>query len=213
LNFPDKYRDLDLNQFLSKRDRAPLSKKAHMKIENKHLTKELLAKLDIAISFVNALKQESVEKLNHKKSAEKWSALECIEHLNLYGDFYLPEIEKQLSGKPKVLATTVFRSGVIGNYFAGLMQKNKKGAIKKMKTPKDKMPDSSGLTMLTVDRFLKQAEKLKQLIQQSAEMDLTKTKTAISLTKLIRLRMGDTLRFVVYHIERHVDQASRALTV
>src|SRR5687768_17338366 len=174
-----------------------------MKMENKHLTKDLLARIDLAIARVNRLKEHSIEELNRKKSAEKWSALECMEHLNLYGDFYLPEIEKQLNGRPKVAANAVFKSGVLGNYIAGLMQRNKKGTIKKMKAPKDKIPGSSGLTMLTTDRFLKQAEKLKQLISQSATVDLTKTKTAISLTKLIRLRLGDTLRFVVYHIERH----------
>lgn len=40
-------------------------------------------------------------------------------------------------------------------------------------------------------------------------MDLTKTKASISLTRLIKLRLGDTLRFFTYHIERHVLQAER----
>ena len=178
-----------------------------MKIQNQLLTTDLVQRIDNAIARVTALRNLSSEQLNHKQNADTWSALECIEHLNLYGDFYLPEIEKQLHSKPKVAAKTVFKSGVMGNYFATLMQKNKKGQIKKMKAPADKTPAKSGLSTVTLDRFLKQAEKLKNLLSQASTADLTKTKTAISLTKMLRLRLGDTLRFVVYHIERHLDQA------
>ncbi|MBK6952324.1 MAG: DinB family protein [Crocinitomicaceae bacterium] len=181
-----------------------------MKTENKILINDLLARMNQATQRANALKEKTLEHLNHKSSAQSWSALQCIEHLNLYGDFYLPEIEKQLAGKPKVNAKTIFKSGVIGNYFANLMLPKKTGSLKKMKAPVDKTPASSDLTLLSIDRFLKQAEKLKQLLQQAEQVDLTKTKTAISLTKMIRLRMGDTLRFVVYHIERHLAQAERA---
>jgi uncharacterized damage-inducible protein DinB len=181
-----------------------------MKTENKILINDLLGRMNHATQRAHALKEISLEKLNHKSSAQSWSALQCIEHLNLYGDFYLPEIEKQLTGKPKVNVNSIFKSGVIGNYFAILMLPKKTGSIKKMKAPVDKTPASSNLSLLTLDRFLKQAEKLKQLLQQAEEIDLTKAKTAISLTKMIRLRLGDTLRFVVYHIERHLGQAERA---
>lgn len=183
-----------------------------MKTTTNILTTDLLARIDSVIDRAKRLRESGIEKLNAKKAPAQWSALECIEHLNLYGDFYLPEIEKQLDSASKAPANAVFKSGVIGNYFAGLMQKNKKGKLKKMKAPKDKTPAVSVLTLVTIERFLKQAEKLKQLMTRAALVDLTKTKTAISLTKLIRLRLGDTLRFVVYHMERHLDQAERAVS-
>ena len=81
--------------------------------------------------------------------------------------------------------------------------------IKKMKTPKDKDPINSNLTFTTIERLLKQLEKLQILLNQSRTANLTKLKTAISLTKFIKLRLGDTLRFVVYHIERHILQAQK----
>ena len=76
-----------------------------------------------------------------------------------------------------------------------------------MKTPKDKNPLNTKLSVTVVDRLLKQLEKLKILLSQSTTVNLTNLKTAISLTKLIKLRLGDTLRFFVYHIERHILQA------
>jgi hypothetical protein len=65
------------------------------------------------------------------------------------------------------------------------------------------------LSITTLDRFLKQQELLKALLQQALEADITKIKTAISLSKFIKLRLGDTFRFYVYHIERHIAQAEK----
>ncbi len=161
-------------------------------------------------STVVARKLQSLSdlQLNFKQNTSTWSILECIEHLNRYGDYYLPEIQNQILAQKGGQASPIFKSGLLGNYFAGLMQA-KDGKMKKMKSPKDKDPSHSKLTRMTIDRFLKQQELLHSLLLQSKKVDLQRTKTAISLSKLIRLRLGDTFRFFVYHIERHVLQAER----
>jgi hypothetical protein len=98
---------------------------------------------------------------------------------------------------------------VIGNYFAGLMQPKSDGTVKKMKSPKDKTADVPKLSKATIERFLKQQDYLLQLLEMAGKVDLTKTKTAISISKIVRLRLGDTFRFYVYHIERHIAQAEK----
>ena len=82
-----------------------------------------------------------------------------------------------------------------------------------MKSPKDKNPVNSDLTATTLDRLLKQLELLKQLLNQSRKVNLIKAKTPISISKLIKLRLGDTFRFFTYHIERHIAQAQRVKRV
>jgi len=42
-----------------------------------------------------------------------------------------------------------------------------------------------------------------------AKVDIGKTKTAISISKWIKLKLGDTLRVVIYHNQRHMAQAKR----
>ncbi len=148
--------------------------------------------------------------MNYKKNSNEWSVFECLEHLNLYGEFYLPEIEKTLLNRSVINQNAVFKSGIIGNYFANLMKDNK-GKTKKIKTPKDKDPINSNLSFGTIVILLMQLERLKILLEASRKVDLTQVKTAISLTKILKLRLGDTLRFVVYHIERHILQAKRNL--
>ena len=179
-----------------------------MKVKQGLLIDELIYIADHVMTAATAFKELSEKDLNTKNDPSQWSILECMEHLNLYGDFYLPEIEKQLLQGARTKEDALFKSGVIGNYFANLMRV-KDGKIKKMKSPKDKNPINSKLSVLVIDRFLKQAEKLKNLLNEGRTVDLTKTKVSISLTKLIKLRLGDTFRFYVYHIERHILQAQK----
>lgn len=180
-----------------------------MQIENNILIDDLLGRMEKCTRRVKEFEALSNDQLQFKKG-KRWSILECLEHLNLYGDFYLVEIEKQVIASPRTTIPTKFKSGFLGNYFANLMEV-KNGKITKMKSPKDKNPSNSNLSITTINRFLKQQERLVSLLNQCRSIDLTKTKAAISLTNLIKLRLGDTLRFYTYHIERHVLQAERAL--
>lgn len=178
-----------------------------MKIENDFLIEDLLRRTEKSTEKAKQFKKLSAEQL-HFKDGDRWSILECLEHLNLYGDFYLVEIENQIIANRNRPSSGIFQSGLVGNYFANLMEV-KEGKITKMKSPKDKNPVNSDLTETTISRFLKQQEQLTSLLKAARSIDLTRAKSAISLTRLIKLRLGDTLRFFTYHIERHVLQAER----
>lgn len=180
-----------------------------MRTENNTLINELLAITDACTASATSFKPLPLDILNFKEAPEKWSILECLEHLNRYGDFYLPELEKAVSSKKVSGDSLIFKSGVLGNYFANLM-KVKNGKIIKMRTPGDKNPAGSSLSPVTIERFIKQQEKLKSLLEQARNVDLTRTKVPVSLTKFLKLRVGDTFRFFIYHIERHILQAEKA---
>lgn len=181
-----------------------------MQIDNNTLIDDLLDRVSACTQKAHQFETLSLEHLRFRQN-NQWNILECLEHLNLYGDFYLVEIERGIIASAKA-SNGKFSSGLIGNYFAELMQV-KNGKLTKMKSPKNKDPFRKELTPATIARFIKQQEKLVELLNQSRDVDLTKTKCAISLTRLIRLRLGDTLRFFVYHIERHIQQAERMLQI
>ena len=178
-----------------------------MQTDNNILIDGLLEITERCSGTVRKFKVLSEADPNFREAPEKWSILECIEHLNRYGEFYLPELEKAVLDNKTSDALPVFKSGLLGNYFANLMKVGDGGKMTKMKTPDDKNPRGSQLTAITLDRFLKQQELLLALLNRARRADLTRTKVPISLTKLIRLRLGDTFRFFVNHIERHVLQA------
>lgn len=181
-----------------------------MQIRTSLLIEELLSLTEKSIRSVKTFKESGTGQLNFKQSKDQWSILECIEHLNLYGDFYLPEIQKQLLENKNSSPALTFKAGLIGNYFANLM-KGSNGEIKKMKAPKDKNPLNSALTITTLDRFLKQQELLKTLLNSSRSVNLNKIKISISISKMIKLKLGDTFRFYVYHVDRHIIQAEKQL--
>ncbi|RQO75228.1 hypothetical protein DBR43_07660 [Pedobacter sp. KBW06] len=179
-----------------------------MKIENEALVSALLEISRESTISVKEISTLPTAQLKHKSNPETWSILECIAHLTLYGDFYLPVIEQAILCNTSPKIPGVFRSGIIGNYFVNLIRV-KPGTVKKMSAQKEMNPLNCDLTVSIIDRFLKQQEQLESLLVRAKAIDLVKAKTPISITSFIKLRLGDTLRFLVYHIERHVLQAKR----
>jgi hypothetical protein len=80
----------------------------------------------------------------------------------------------------------------------------------KMKTFKSKRPNRSELSIITLDKFVKQQKQIIQLIDRSRKINLTKTKCNVTI-KYIKLRLGDTLRFYIFHNIRHIVQANKAI--
>jgi len=156
------------------------------------------------ISKATYLLNLTEETLRQRPATGGWNALECMEHLNRYGDFYLPEIRKRIEQSPFPPAST-FKPGVLGNYFVKSMEP--KEGTKKMKTFKDKDPIHTTLDKQSIKTFIEQQQEMLALLQSARGVDLNRTKTAISITKLITLKLGDTFRFVITHNERHMAQA------
>jgi len=160
------------------------------------------------IQFAETLLNKADSELNFRISAESWSVLECLEHLNRYGNFYIPEINDR-TATSKFPSKTEFSPGILGDYFAKSMLP--KENLNKMKTFKSMNPINSKLDKNVVEVFINQQNQLLTLLEKSSLVDLEKTKTSVSISKLIKLKLGDTLRFVVYHNLRHIKQAENIL--
>lgn len=89
-----------------------------MNILQKELLADLTRRTREVISDLEELKKLPLEQLNFKTSPESWSALECVEHLNRYGRFYLPEIKIRLDAAKTLRTELFFKSGWLGNYMA-----------------------------------------------------------------------------------------------
>ncbi|MGV3609701.1 MAG: DinB family protein [Fluviicola sp.] len=188
-----------------------------MKIQTEVLLTDLSNRTKQLIEEAKQFREKPEAELNYKTNPESWSVLECLEHLNLYGRFYIPEIQKSISdfslGRRaegegnKNCFDPVFKSGWLGNYFANSMLPKEK--LKKMKTFQNMNPLNSKLDKKVIDEFINQQESLLRLLEESRKVSLNKTRTAISISKLIKLKLGDTFRFVIYHNQRHMVQAQR----
>lgn len=178
-----------------------------MKIAQQALLEDLVKRTQAHLNVAQGFLELPLEKLQRKPSEKSWSILECIEHLNLYGDFYLPEIAQQMK-KSTHEVDAIFKSSWLGNYFANVMLPREKKP-NNMNTFKDKNPNGSQLGKEVLHKFIDQQKKTLELLHQAQTINLTKVKTGITIASWIRLRLGDTFRVVIYHNYRHIQQAQK----
>lgn len=150
------------------------------------------------------------QKLNQEPAPGSWSAAQCMAHLNAYGNYYLPAIEKAIHQARHQGSTPKeeFRSSWLGAYFTKLMQPDSKT---KMKSPANAIPPATLNPTETLAQFIDQQERLLKLIEQARAVDLNRVRIPISIVQWIKLKLGDTFGFYVAHHRRHVLQAERAL--
>ncbi len=178
-----------------------------MKTSNELLIEDLINRTKDVLNEANLLLQLKTNQLNWKASENEWSILECIEHLNRYGDFYIPEITQRIAAAEQKGESLIFKSGLLGNYFAESMLPKEK--LNKINTFKSMNPLGSNLDKSTLEKFIAQQKQMLDLLQKARKIDLNKIKTSISISKLIKLKLGDTFRVVIYHNQRHIVQAKR----
>jgi len=146
--------------------------------------------------------------LKHQKNNTSWSNLQCIEHLNHYSKFYLKEFELRINKGKSVKGESSYKRGFWGKLFTNGMLPDEN--MKKMKTFKKMNPSNAALNKDIINQFIQDQEKLLALLEKARKIDLNKNNCRITLP-IIRMRIGDTLTFYVYHNIRHITQAKNAL--
>lgn len=136
-----------------------------------------------------------------------WSIAQCLEHLNRYGNHYLPEIKNGL--EKEFPPNNIFKSSWLGSYFIKMM--NPDSGKKKIKAFKEYMPPPQLDAYAVIAEFILQQETLLKYLRKARGKDLNKIKIAISITQWIKLTLGDVLQFLIAHNERHIRQAKRNL--
>jgi hypothetical protein len=150
-------------------------------------------------------------KLIYQTHPEKWSVVQVLEHLNAYGRYYIPAIDKSLafkSAEPSVW----FNSGFLGNYFTNSMKPTNVYEIKnKMKTMKAYNFKNSLNVEQVLNEFLQQQDRLIQLMDLARTRNLNEIRIPITISKMVKLKLGDIFRFLVAHEQRHMIQARNTL--
>ena len=80
---------------------------------------------------------------------------------------------------------------------------------RKYKAFKAYIPENITDPYAVVATFIRQQEELLFCVRDSFRLDLNATKIPISISKWIKISLGDTLRFLIAHNERHFRQAER----
>lgn len=170
------------------------------------LIQKLLEDTRQILNEAEGLKSVDSSKLVWRLDKSSWSMLECIEHLNRYGNFYLPQIRNKLQDSTST-PEGEFNSGLLGRYFATSMLP--KAKLNRMKTMKNMNPLNADLDKRVIDIFIDQQISLLELLNQSRNVSLNSVRIKTSISSLIRLKLGDTFQFLVNHNKRHFNQIAR----
>lgn len=169
-----------------------------------HLEGRVEQHLQIAIGSLQNLDQSI---LLQAAANGGWSIAQCLEHLNSYGRYYLPQIGNKIQKAQKTTKNVPFRSSWLGKYFVNMMEPSKKGRT--YKAFKDHIPHHDLDAHKVVAEFIQQQEQLLLYLRMAYAYPLHSIKIPISISKLIRLSLGDIFQFIIAHNERHLQQAMR----
>jgi hypothetical protein len=179
-------------------------------MKQSELLSELKAKQEIHILQLEHYKNMDEYELSKHPKDGGWNALECIAHLNIFASHYNKEFKKQVDeGKARTGAE--YKPGLLGGRTAESMLPDSQGRLSlPMPTLKKMNPKQREVNRSILDRFLAKEKELLALLgaMENIDMNLNSCKLTIPLLKF---SLGDTLRFHIYHNERHLQQANRLL--
>jgi hypothetical protein len=94
----------------------------------------------------------------------------------------------------------------LGRKFVAMMQPTN---TKKQTTLKHMNPAGSRLGREVLTEFVGHQTQLLALLTQAGQATLNRKVIPVEFLKLLRLRLGEALEFMVVHQQRHVQQAQR----
>ena len=177
-------------------------------INSNELINSLQADLREIMLMASQLERYSATELAKEPAPGKWSVAQVLEHMNIYSRYYLDAIEQKLHLNSSE-ATAEFRPGWLGNYFTRMMQPG--NSTKKYRSPKDHTPVADLDAPAVIAEFIEQQERLIMYLRKAKSVNINATRVPISISKWVRLKLGDTFRFLIAHNERHLLQAKKHL--
>ncbi len=185
-----------------------------MILQNDELIPTLRAQLKAQLQFISKeIENTPVDSLNFKPSKGNWSVLECIEHLNLVFEWYLPQLKRKVLRKNIKMATS-YTTGFFGDRMVNSMEP-KDGEIKyPMKTFRNMEPERSKRNKKDViEQFKTYMNEFDQFIETSKDFDLGSIRIKSAIGNILRFKLGDCYRFLLAHNERHLLQCKKVLRV
>src|SRR5690554_3638770 len=149
-----------------------------------------------------------------RPTEESWSIQEILSHLNSFSAYYHQVFIEKIRKTKYKNAKEYFVSSPLGKSAWKSMKLGRLNNVKrKFRAPKNFNPTFN--TDLISDKattlFLEHQQTLIDILDEAKHVNLKKVKIPISISKIVRLRLGDALMFVIYHNERHIQQIKNIL--
>lgn len=171
---------------------------------------KIMAELELRVEehmhfAVSSLQNMPEQQLLQPAPGGGWSIARCIAHLNSYGLYYIPLLEKGLAAS--AAKSGYYKSSWLGNYFTRMMEPET--GKTRMKAFKNHIPPADADAHAVIAEFLAQQERLLNCLRKAQHVNLNQVRIPVSVASWLRMNAGDVLRFLIAHNERHIQQARR----
>ncbi len=136
----------------------------------------------------------------------RWSIAECLAHLNITGQMYLPRIDRRIreARERRAFSRGPFRHGLLGNLFVRAAEPPAKI---KLKAPKLFAPLPEHLLVVVAPAFSSLHDQLFRLLRDADGIDLARVRVTSPVTRFLKLSLGQCFAFIAAHERRHLWQA------
>ena len=176
------------------------------------LITDLLDRTELLKVNTRAFGRLTNEQLGWSPGTGKWSIPEIYAHLNLCLDQSIRLILSRITLAPDS-PSDVYRSGLLGDWIYDRAMPRPDGSVLKLKARKAWCADKATIDAREeLDLFEHNCDALDDILRHASTKDLRKIMIPFYFPRLIQLRLGDLLRYLVAHGERHLLQAQKVMT-
>ena len=149
----------------------------------------------------------SPSQLNWKPSPERWSVVQCFDHLLTTNRGYFPVIDEVLAGRKHTLWQSMpLLPGLSGKLLIKYLDP---ASTRKLKAPKSFQPAQSDISPSVLNDFIEQQARIAEKMQATRHLDLEKIVITSPAASAITYSLMDAYRIIVVHEHRHFQQAKR----
>jgi hypothetical protein len=173
------------------------------------LITELLDRTELIKAGSAAFFRLTDEQLGFSSGPGIWSIVEVFAHLNLSNEIYIRYILPRVTLAPDH-PSDEFRSSWLGDLAYEKIVPRADGSIFKMKTAKSVLPVKPREDLKEVlHTFHRTCDAMDDILRHSATKDLRRIRIPFHFIPFLQFSLGETLRFLIAHNERHLLQAQR----
>ncbi|MGD0619315.1 MAG: DinB family protein [Bryobacteraceae bacterium] len=144
--------------------------------------------------------------LNWKPNEDAWSVGQCLEHLRVTNEVYLPAIAAPLTAR-KLGAVEDITPGWFGRWFIrNYIEPSSES--KRARAPK-KIAPGTKVDPHILDLFLTSNRAARELVRRASDHDVNRIRFKNPFIPLLRFTVGTGLEIVSRHQRRHLLQAER----
>jgi hypothetical protein len=148
----------------------------------------------------------SPEQLNWKPAEDLWSVGQCLQHLYVANDVYLPAIANALDDRPPSPVQDI-TPGWLGRWFIrNYIEPSSRG--KRARAPR-KIAPAQQVDPSILDLFLRSNDAARDLVCRAGAYDINRIRFRNPFVPLLRFTVGTGLEIVWRHQRRHLLQAER----